>query len=88
MYADGHATLAIGMAGADDGDRKAVFTVFLHEERFAGNLVARVLPIRVGEGSALGDDVRGGGLVVGRGGTDVDILTTATLEETDIALYL
>ena len=42
----------------------------------------------VGEGGSLGDDIVGGGLVVGRSGGDVDILSGTSAEKADVALHL
>ena len=62
--------------------------LLLHQQFLAGYLVARVLPIGIGQGGAFGDDMAGGRLVVGRGRRDVDILQRAPLEETQVTLYL
>ena len=65
MYADGHATLAIGMTGADNGHREALLAPGLHQQLLAGYLVARILPMGIGQRGTLGDDVAGSGFVVG-----------------------
>ena len=44
--------------------------------------------MRIGQGRALGDDVAGRRLVVGRGGAGIDILAGATLEQAIVPLHL
>ena len=48
---------AVGEARPHDGDREALLPVLAHEQVLAGDLVAAVLPVRVGEGRGLGDEV-------------------------------
>jgi hypothetical protein len=67
MDTQGHRTFTIGVTGSDDGDGEALLTVFLHQQFLAGNLVAGVLPIRISERGALGDDMTRSWLVIGRG---------------------
>ena len=43
-------TLVVGVTGTDDGYREALVSIRLHEKLLAGYLVARVLPVRVGQG--------------------------------------
>ena len=88
MDADGHATLTIGVAGADDGNGETVVAPLAHEQFLAGNLVARVLPMGIGQRGSLGDDVIGGRFVIGRSRRYIDVLARAALEEPDVALHL
>ena len=86
--ADGDASFAVGVAGADDRYGEAFFAVFFHQVFFAGDFVAGVLPVRVGEGRAFGVAVVGGGLVVGRCGADEDVLAGFAVEEAVVAFYV
>ena len=88
MYADGHATLTIRVAGTYDGGRESVLAILLHQQRLTGNLVPRVLPVGVGQRRALRDDMAAGWLVIGRGRADIHILARATTEESDVTLHL
>ena len=88
MNADGYATFAIGMAGTDDGHRETVVAVFTHQQLLACNLVARILPVRIGQRRTLGDDMICRRLVVGRGRRDIDILPCTSAEQPDVAFHL
>ena len=67
MDTQGHATLAIGVGGTDDSDGETDGTVLFHQQLLAGYLIARVLPVGIGQRGAFGDDVGSSRLVVGRG---------------------
>ena len=62
----------IGMAGTDDGHRETIFPVLLHQVFFAGDFVAGILPIRIMQRSALGDEIIGAGLLISGGGGNID----------------
>jgi hypothetical protein len=65
-----------------------VVAIGLHEEVFAGDFVARVLPVGVGEWGGFGDEVVADGALIGTGGADEDELAGAIAEEADVALDL
>ena len=88
MDADGDAAFAVSVAGAHDGDGEAVFPEVLHQQRFAGCLVARVLPVGVHERCLFSDEIALCGLPVGRGGADIDILVRAVPEHAEVAFDL
>jgi len=51
-----HLRIAVGERGANDCDREPVLAVCAHQAFFAGDLVLRVVPERVGERRVLADD--------------------------------
>ena len=88
MNSQGNAALVIGMAGPHDGYREAVFPVFPHQVFLAGDLVAGILPVGIGQGGALRDAEIRGGLMIGRGGADVDILVRPAAEQPHVPFHL
>ena len=85
---EGQAALVVGMARADDGDREAVFPVHAHEVLFAGNFIAGVCPVRIGQRRALGDQIVRKRFLVCRGRGDEHELLRPAGKEAEIALKL
>ena len=77
---------AIGVAGAHDSHRKAFLPVPLHQEIFAGDLIAGILPVRVCQGGAFGDGQRGHGLLVCRRAADKNVLGRAPRKQAHVTL--
>ena len=57
VYPYRHGTLAVGVAGAHNCDRKPFFPVQLHQEFFPGNFVPGIFPVRVSKRGTLADAV-------------------------------
>ena len=76
------------MAWSDDGDREALVAIVAHKQVLAGDLVARVLPVRIYERCSLVDDVAGRRLGVCRSAADIHKLLGLALEEAIVALQL
>ncbi len=71
---------------AHDRRGEALVAVRLHQALFAGDLVAGVLPVGVGERCGLGDEVVGRRLLVRRGRADEDVLPDPAPEQCEVAL--
>ena len=76
------------MARTDNRYRETLVAVFVHQGTLAGNLVARIFPIRIHERCAFGDYVAAHGLGVCRRRTDVDILFGLAVENAEVALHV
>ena len=85
VYAKGHFALIVGVAWTHDGDGEAVFSVLMHQVFLTGDLIARVLPVRIAQRRALGDQVIGERLLISGCGRDKDILPGSAAEEAEIA---
>ena len=88
VYAERNGTLVIGMAGADDGDGKAVFPVQLHQIILSGDLVSGIFPIGIGKRSPFVDPIIGKWLLIGRSGADIEKLSGLALKEPVIPFQL
>ena len=73
--------VAIGQRGADDGDRETLFAIGPQQALLAGDLVARILPVGVGQRRRFGDQIVRRRLLVGAGGADEDVLPGAAAEQ-------
>src|ERR1017187_5099339 len=85
---EGDLRVAIGQRRAHDGDGEALFAVRAHKALFAGDLLLRVHPVRVGERCGLGDQIVRRGLLVCAGGTDEDVVAGPATEQRYVALYV
>ena len=88
MHTHRNLAVVIGMAGADHCHREAVFTVFLPQQLLALNLVAGILPKRIGKRRLLRDRKVFAGLLIGRGRADEHKLPAAAGKQPDIPLGL
>lgn len=88
MQRHGHAAPAIGMAGPDDGDRKALPAVGGHQHIFAGGLLAAVFPVRIAQRRSLGDPRRGQRLLIRRRRADKKVLSRSAGKQTDVARHV
>ena len=85
VHGQGDLGVAVGVGGTDDGEGEALFAVGAHQAVFAGYLLARIVPVGIGEGRGFGDEVVPDGLLVGAGGADEDVLPGAAAEELEVA---
>ncbi len=80
--------LVVGVGGPHDRHREVALAVGGDEELLAGDLVARVLPLRVLQRRRLDDGHVGRRRLVGRGRGDEDVLVAPAGEDVDVALHL
>src|ERR1700694_377750 len=78
--------LAIGKGRANDGDRKSFFSICLKQTLFAGNFVSGIVPVRISQRRRFGNQIVGGGCLIGAGGTDESVLPGSSPEQLQVAL--
>ena len=77
------AGLVVGVRGTDDRVGELLLCPGGLKEFLAGDLVARILPVRIAERRLLGDGHRGGRRLVGRGGADENELPHPPAEKVE-----
>jgi len=80
--------VAVGERGANDGDGKALFAVGAHEAVFTGDLVARVLPVGIGQRCGFGNEVVTDRPLIGAGGADKDELAGTVAKQANVAFHV
>ena len=83
-----HGTLVIGVAGADDGNGKALFPVKLHQIVFTCNFVPGIFQVGICQGRSLVNAVICQRLLISGGGADKDKLVGFTFKKSLIPLKL
>ena len=86
--ADRDGTVAIGVARPDDGHRETLLPVFIHQEILTGDLVAGILPERIGQRRSFIDERTHHRLLVSRSGADIDVLRRLSAEKPPVAFHL
>src|SRR5260221_2254328 len=76
---------AIGERWPHDGYREALVAIGLQQTFFAGDLVPRIVPIRIGQRSRLGNLVVRLRLLISAGRTDEHELAGASAEQFEVA---
>ena len=86
---DGHRDHGIvGQGGTHDGHRETLIPISAHQPFLAGDLVAGVVPVRVGQRSVLRHHRVGQRFLVGGGRGDEDVLFRPAREQAQIALHV
>lgn len=83
VQCDRHDGIAVRPRRADYGDGKCFLAQRAHEAIFAGDFVARIIPVRIGERRGFGDEPMGKRFLIRARAADENILRGASAKESD-----